>query len=133
MTDDGQPRGSAIGWGRAVVLGENTPHQVLVDLDAERLGELLGDSGAAKARVARLHLDDGVDELLRRALGSGLAQTACREQPPVLSLLERLVELEERGNAHDDRHLGESMRPDEQGPDPEQSSVRWGEIGRPVP
>ncbi len=38
VTDEGQPRGAAIARFRTIVLGEDTPHEVLVDVYATGLG-----------------------------------------------------------------------------------------------
>ena len=42
-------------------MGQNTADNVVVDFQAEGLGQVLGDPGAAKAWVAALELADGSD------------------------------------------------------------------------
>jgi hypothetical protein len=54
------------------VAGENAPNNVLIDLDAERQGDLLGDSRTAPGWIAILHLDHGFNEFFAGSLGSGL-------------------------------------------------------------
>jgi hypothetical protein len=51
---------------RSVVAGPMVPREyatndILVDLDAEGLSDLLGDAHTAKLGIAPLHLDDGRD------------------------------------------------------------------------
>ena len=48
-------------------------HDILVDLDAEGMSDLLGDAHTAKLGIAPLHLDDGSDEFRARTFGSGFA------------------------------------------------------------
>ena len=52
---------------------EHTAHDILVDLDAERMRDLLGDSHAAETRIAALYLEDRCDECRRRTFGAGFA------------------------------------------------------------
>jgi len=46
---------------------ENAAHDILVDLDAERMSHLLGNARTAEARIAVLHFEDRRDEFLRVA------------------------------------------------------------------
>ena len=54
-----------------VVHGQDSTNDVLVDLETECLVDLLRDPGTTKARIATLHLDDGIDEFLGRPFGPG--------------------------------------------------------------
>lgn len=47
---------------RSIVLGKNTPHHVLVDLNTERLRNLLRNPGTAVMRIAVLLFNDRMDE-----------------------------------------------------------------------
>ncbi len=49
---------------RTVVFGEDTPHDVLVDVHTEGLGYDQGDARAAEPGIALLELDDRPDECL---------------------------------------------------------------------
>ena len=64
MPDEGQPRRStatATGtW--PVICGEDTSNDILIDVYSECFGNLLSDSAAAKAGIALLQLNDGLDE-----------------------------------------------------------------------
>jgi len=50
------------------VFGEHAVHDVLVDVDAERVRDDAGNPWTAEARIARLEIDDGLDECLARAV-----------------------------------------------------------------
>jgi hypothetical protein len=54
------------------VAGENAPNNVLIDLDAERQGDLLRDSWTAPGWIAIIHLDHGFNQFVAGSLGSGL-------------------------------------------------------------
>ena len=48
-------------FGRGVaVLDDDTPDHVFVDLHSEGVGDLLGDSATAKARIALLEFNDSL-------------------------------------------------------------------------
>ena len=47
---------------RQVVMGENPSHHVVVDLDVERQGDLLGDSRTVPVGIALLHFDERMKE-----------------------------------------------------------------------
>ena len=78
MPQEGQPRRPAGAGFRSVVLGKNASDHILVNFNVEGLGDNQSDSRAAEAWVSALQLDDGVNQLFRRALGTGLAASARR-------------------------------------------------------
>ena len=133
VTDGRQPGRSAAtaSWNWLVVFGQNTPHHILVNLGLERFGYLLSDSGAAEPWVAGFHLDDCVDDLLGRALGTWFCLSLTREEPAVFTFLQRLVELEYRALAHDDSYPSNPGGLDNDGPEAQQEPIRGGQIGRP--
>jgi len=47
---------------------ERAPNDIFADLDPESLADLLGDTHAAKVRIATLQRDDGGDEIRGRTL-----------------------------------------------------------------
>jgi len=82
LSDQGQPgRSGGARVAGTVVLGEDAPHDVLVDLNAKGVRDLQGDAHAAKLRVALLELDDGGDEFREWTLGAGHETPAhrCRD------------------------------------------------------
>ena len=52
--------------------GQHAVHDVLVDVDPERLRDDARNARTAEPRIARLELDDGLDERLVRPFRSGL-------------------------------------------------------------
>ena len=58
------------------MFGEDAPHDVLVDVYTEGLGDDQGDPWAAESGIALLELDDRPDELWRWPCGTGLALPA---------------------------------------------------------
>jgi hypothetical protein len=80
-----------------IVFREHAATDVFVDLNAERMSDLLGDAHKAKLGIAPLHLDDGRDEFRGRIFGTGLAamRRGGKEQA-VFAIHQNLVELEER-------------------------------------
>src|SRR5215510_2200395 len=76
MSDERQPRGPSSTRGRAIVFRQHAVHDVLVDVDPERLADDADNPWTAEARIARLEFDDGLDKCLVRPFRSGLLGTA---------------------------------------------------------
>src|SRR4029077_6114447 len=72
VAQESQPGRTTGGLSRPVVMAENPANHVLVDLDVERQGDLLGDSRTAPAGITLLHFDDRTDEFGARTLRAGL-------------------------------------------------------------
>jgi len=72
VANDGQPRRPHVAarFG-VVVFFQYPPDKILVDLNAEGIGNLLSDPRASKAWITPLQLDDGSDQLLGGPLGPG--------------------------------------------------------------
>src|SRR5882672_3974560 len=64
VSDERQPRGPGAARGGAIVFRQHAVHDVLVDVDPEPLRDYQRDPWAAEPRIARLELDDGLDECL---------------------------------------------------------------------
>ena len=64
----GRATGAGVVW--SVVLGEYTAHDILVDLDAESMRDLLSNFRTAEARIAPFDLNNRSDELSRWSFGS---------------------------------------------------------------
>ena len=87
------------GWARVVrmicseMLREDPTHDILVDLHAECMRDLLGNTLIAKSGVTELHFEDGRDDFLCRTLGTWLAPgSRRREQPAIFAIDQRLVD-----------------------------------------
>ncbi|MET0985761.1 MAG: hypothetical protein ABW034_10180 [Steroidobacteraceae bacterium] len=57
--------------------GEQTAHDILVDLDTEYEGKLLSDPPTSESRIAAFHFNDGGNQRQRGALGPGLRRSFC--------------------------------------------------------
>ena len=76
MPDKAQP-GRAIGpCLGSIVCREHPADDVLVDIDAKGVRNLLCDAGTANAGVAAFELDDRADEFLRWSFWAGAPMTA---------------------------------------------------------
>ena len=95
-----------------MVSGEDAANHVLVDLNAESQGDLLGNSGTTPRGIALLHLDDGFDQFLSGSLRTGLGPDLGRRaaaDPRQVKLVKRFVEIGARGfpsRGSHDRSLG---------------------------
>jgi hypothetical protein len=56
----------------AVMHGENPPNHILINRCSEAQIDLLGDLRTSLARIAPLHLDDGLDQVRSGPLGAWL-------------------------------------------------------------
>ena len=56
--------------------GEDTPHYIFINVDSERVVDLLCDPGASESWIALLQFDDCLDEFLRGVLGTWLSFAA---------------------------------------------------------
>ena len=108
MANDGEP-----GWTivvvrtRAIVLGENPPDHIFINLDTEGIGDLLSDSWATETRIAPFHLDDGVNQFLGGTFGTRFFSSVGREQAMILALDQCGVKAEQgRGLEEDSSQVG---------------------------
>src|SRR5262245_8818629 len=62
VADERHPRGPASARCRAIVFRQHAGHDVLVDVDPECLRDDARNPWTAEPRIARLELDDGLDE-----------------------------------------------------------------------
>src|SRR5262249_43560944 len=72
VADERQPRWPSSAGSRAIVFGQHAVHDVLVEIDAERLRDDARNPRAAKPRVARLQFDDCSNEGLVGTFRAGL-------------------------------------------------------------
>ena len=56
----------------AVVFGKHASDHVFIDIDSERLVDLLGDSGAAEAGITLFQFNNNTNEIIRGAFRSRL-------------------------------------------------------------
>ena len=96
VADERQPRRSGSSGGWTIVLRQHAAHDVLVDVDPERLRDDARNAWTPEPRIARFELHDGVDERIARPLRSGRpGEMARREQAPVLATDQRPMKREQ--------------------------------------
>ncbi len=71
VADKGEPRRAITIIFRMVILGENTPNHVSINLNAEGFGHDEGYTGRAKTWIPAFEFDNSVNKLLRRTFRSG--------------------------------------------------------------
>jgi hypothetical protein len=131
---EGQPRGaSAPARSRPIMPREGSPDHILVDADAECLGDLLRDPRATESGIALLELDDRTDELWRWTLGPDLPCLGDEKSRRYLRFFRGLVESEQRRGADDDGSSPDSVWAEKQRPEAEQNSVKGREFERASP
>ena len=94
MAQEGQPGRTAGVVLRAVVGSKDTANHVLVDLDSESQGDLLGDSGTTPSGIALLHLDHRFNQILARSFWAGCAVVFRGEQQTVFTIYYGLAEVQ---------------------------------------
>lgn len=105
-----EPRGPLPSGLRTVVLCENPPYDVLVDLDTECMGHLLSDARTAESWIAALHLQDHGDQLFGRSFGSGATPRPTREQQSIFAQDQRAMKSQQRRGPDGDRDFQKATR-----------------------
>ena len=95
-------------------------HDILVDLDAERMGYLLGNARTTEARIAVLHFEDRRDEILRGPFRPWSLTGSGREQQSIFPLDQRPMKAQQRRRPDSNRNLGEAVRSNQEGTDAEE-------------
>src|SRR5258708_32826324 len=75
VAQERQPGGTTGGLPRPVAMAENPANHVFVDWDAERQGDLLGDSRPTPIGITLLHFDDRMSEIYARPFRTRLTTT----------------------------------------------------------
>ena len=85
------------------VMGPQNPtHHVFVGLDTEGLGQVLGDLGAAKTRIAPFEFTNGPNQVLGGPFGTGLILRAGAEAETEFTFLERTMKAQQGGRLKND-------------------------------
>ena len=133
VSDERQPRGPGAARGGAIVFRQHAVHDVLVDVDPERVRDDARNPWTAEPRIARLELDDGLDECLARPLRSGLLRArARREQSAVLATHQRLMKRQKRRGAYGDGDLSDASWTEEERPESAEQPVAQRQVRRPL-
>ena len=106
-------------------------HDVLVDVDPERLRDDARNPWTAEPRIARLEFDDGLDECLVRPFRAGLPRARRRrEQPAVLATHQGLMKRQERRGAEGDGDLSDASWTEEERPESAEQPVAQRQVRR---
>ena len=133
VSDERQPGRAASTRCRPIVFRQDAMHDVLVELDPERLGHDARNPRTPEARITGLELHDGSDERLARSLRAGLPRSVARgEQAAVLAMHQGPMEGEEGRRAHADGDLPDPLRTEKQGPDCTQETIADRQVRRPL-
>jgi hypothetical protein len=115
VAEKGQPRRTSGIRFRPIMIGQDPPNHVLVDFDTENQCDLFRDSGTAPTRIPSLHLEDGIDQLLSRALGTGTTTPApWRKQQAIFPLRQHIVKMQERRRLEHDGGAQQTCPADEE-------------------
>ena len=79
VADERQPRGPESARGRAIVFRKHAVNDVLVDVDPERVRDDARNPWTAEPRIARLELDDSLDQLSLARTSSRPRNKGCRQ------------------------------------------------------
>jgi hypothetical protein len=91
------------------VLDEYPTNDILVDLKAKCVRDLLGNLAAAHAGVASFHLDDRVDEFPGGTFGSGPPALSRAVEQAILALHQGAVEVQQGGGLQYHSHLAHAF------------------------
>jgi hypothetical protein len=109
--------------------GQDAPHHVFIDRDAERPCNLLSDARAAPRGIALFGGDDRVNEFFGRTLGTGLAPAFRGEEQAVLALGQDLVKVQQGRRFQSDGRTDQTGGPQEQGAPTGDDAIREAEVG----
>src|SRR5450759_3255255 len=99
---------------------EDAAYDILFDLDAERMGYLLGNARTTEARIAVLHFEDRCDEILRGPFRPWSLTGSGSEQQAIFPLEQRPMKAQQRRRPDSNRNLGEAVRSNQEGTDAEE-------------
>ncbi len=111
-----------------MVLRKNPAHQVLVDFQAEGVRNLLGNAGAAEARIEALYLEDCGNQFLRRSLGAGASRGLRGRQPLILSSDKCSMKSQQRRGPDGDRDFQYALRRHEHSAQAQQDTVQGAQL-----
>jgi hypothetical protein len=83
MPDEGQPGRAIRSRLGSIVLGEHPANDLIIDLNAKGVGDILRDAGTAKAGITTFDLYNRIDEFVRRSLRPEALLTSRREEQSI--------------------------------------------------
>jgi hypothetical protein len=94
---------------------QETPNNILIDVDSESQRDLLSDAGTTPAGIMTFHCNDGVDEVFLRSLRTRATPALVRKQHAVFSCLQHTVEVQQSGRLQNDGGTEEACPTHEKG------------------
>ena len=132
LGDECQPGGaigSGVAW--AVVPREHATHDIFVDVNAEGMRDLLGDTHTAEPGVAALQLNDRRDEFWRGSFGARFAATAeGGKGQTIFPIHQGFVEPEQRCRPDEHAKFWNPVGIHEQGGQRDQDAIKRSQIRR---
>jgi hypothetical protein len=107
---------------------ENSANDVLVDVDTESQGNLLGNARASPTWIALLHFNNGTNQIRAWAFRSRPRSAFCGKQKPVFSMNQSAMKVEKRRWFHRDCGSYQSSRQHKYGAQSGDKPVRGAEI-----
>ncbi len=101
VAQESEPGGAVGAWLRLVMSGKHAPYYVLVNLEIEDQGNLIGDTLVTEVRVPAFHLDDHGDQFRRGSFGTLLAPGFRCEEKAVFPFDRCAMEAEHCGGLQD--------------------------------
>src|SRR5712664_3053998 len=116
-----------------MVFRQHAVHDVLVDIDPEHVRDDARNPWTAEPRIARLELNDGLDECLAWPLWSGLPWArARREQAAVLATHQRPMKRQQRRGPYGDGDFSDAFWTEEERPESVEQPVAQRQVRRPL-
>ena len=112
--------------------GEDAPHDVLVDRNAEGQGNLLSDPGTTPGRIPLFHVNDRGDDVLSGSFWTWLRRHRGGEEPPILPLGQRSMKAQERCGFEDDCGTDQPARAHEERAHAGDQAIGATQIGEPL-
>src|SRR5208337_3481529 len=99
---------------------QNPADHIFVDLDAESLGQVLGNLRTAKAGIASLEFTDGLDQVRGGPFGARLALRTGGVEASRFAFQEPTMEAQQGGGLEDNGGAHEPTRAQERRAEPEE-------------
>jgi hypothetical protein len=109
---------------------QDTANNVLIDLDAESQGDLLGDAGTAPVGITTFHCNDGVDQLSVRSLWARPTSALRRKQHAVLSFPQHSVEMQQSGRLQNNSATENACAAHEKGAQADDDPISGAQVRR---
>jgi hypothetical protein len=111
---------------------KDPPNDVLINIDAKRESNLLGNSPATPTGITAFHLNDSIDKFAGWAFRAPSPSVFGRKEHAVLPLNQHLVETQQSGWLQNDSRFENSCRSHQKGAQTGDNSIGNAQIGSPL-